>query len=398
MRVLYAIDGLWVGGSERSLAEMLPLLPGHQVKARVVCLRQRARGVEDDVRRSGADIAYLQARTTLRRVRELRGILAEYRPDLVHCTLYDASLVARLAAVGTDIPVLNSLVTTSYERARLSEPSIPQWKKLGSWAIDVATARLFVTHFHAVSETVRTSAIRRMGIPDSRITVIPRGRARQRLGRPSPARRSEARAKLGLDDGCPVLLNVGRHEHAKGLPDLVAAAALLRAEFPELRVLVAGRNGKLTDTLVELQEALSLERQVAFLGHRDDVPELLAAADIFVFPSLYEGMPGAVIEAMAAGLPIVGTDIPAMRELLGTGRGARLVPPGSPEDLAGAIRDLLLDPELRARMGERSLHMFDARPSLETSVEHMVALYRRIVGSGRHVRSSTEQPIREGRP
>ena len=116
-----------------------------------------------------------------------------------------------------------------------------------------------------------------------------------------------------------------------------------------------------------------------FLGHRDDVPDLLAAADLFAFPSLYEGTGGAAIEAMALGLPIVTSDIDAMREVVDDRRNALLVPPHAPGPLADAIAALLDDPARRLAFGASSREIFEARFTLERSTRAMVELYRRLV-------------------
>lgn len=118
--------------------------------------------------------------------------------------------------------------------------------------------------------------------------------------------------------------------------------------------------------------------QVWFLGHREDVPDLLAAADLFVFLSLWEGLGGAVIEAMALGLPVVASDIPALREVLEVDRNATLVPPGSPRDLAGAITPLLDDQGRAKAFGARSRQIFEARFTLDRCTERMAALYERV--------------------
>jgi len=122
---------------------------------------------------------------------------------------------------------------------------------------------------------------------------------------------------------------------------------------------------------------------VELLGHREDVPEILAAADVFAFPSLWEGLGGALIEAMALGLPIVASDVPAIREVVDEGANARLVPPADPPALAEALARLLGDARLRSSYGERSREIFLERFTLERSAEAMLALYQRVVAGDR---------------
>jgi glycosyltransferase involved in cell wall biosynthesis len=129
---------------------------------------------------------------------------------------------------------------------------------------------------------------------------------------------------------------------------------------------------------MELQRALDqlgIDERVKFLGHREDVPEILAAGDVFVFPSLYEGLGGSLIEAMALGLPIVASDIPAVREVVEENRNALLVSPASPEDLALSIARILEDHELARRFGQRSVEIFHERFTLDKSATRMIQLY-----------------------
>ena len=122
------------------------------------------------------------------------------------------------------------------------------------------------------------------------------------------------------------------------------------------------------------------EARVRFLGHRSDVPELLAAADLFVFPSLFEGLPGAVIEAMALALPVVAADIPAVREVVEPGGSAVLVPTRDSAALAEALGSLLEDAERRESFGRRGREIFEERFTLAQSAEKMISFYRGLWG------------------
>ena len=373
MRVLYAIEGLGTGGTERSLAEMLPPLTAAGVEPEVVCLFRRE-GCHAAVEAAGAPVTVLDAHGWTGRLRELRRHLGERQPDLVHTMLFRTDLLGRLAAAGTGVPVLGSLVGTPYAPTRLRDPRIDP-RRLGlARRADSWTARRLCRHFHAVSRTVAEAAVRDLGLPPERITVVPRGRDPRRLGSPSPRRRARSRERLGLGDDERVVVTAGRHEFQKGQLDLVEAIARL-ADRGRTLLLIAGREGTLTPEL--RSAAAPLGDRVRLLGHRDDLPEILAAADLFAFPSLYEGMPGAVIEAMALGLPVVASDIPPVREVVEPGVSALLVPPGEPGSLAAAIDAMLADRERASAAGRRGREIFEGRFTLERSVRGMLDLYRR---------------------
>jgi len=382
VKVLFVVDGLWVGGTERSIVEMLPHLEAAGISPTVACFRSCAgEGVEDRV--APERLRLLAAgRGLAGRVRALRGLLRELRPAIVHSALFGANLATRLAAPGLPVVVLNSLVNTPYEPARLADPRLSRWRVRLAQLADAVTGRFFADHFHAVSHAAAAAAVRAQWVPRGRITVVERGRDPGRLGVPSAARRRAARERLGLGEATPVLVNVGRHEYQKGQGHLLRAIARLAGRDPAPVALIAGRTGISTRELEALHRELALGERVRFLGHRDDVPEILAAADLFVFPSLFEGFPGAVVEAMALGLPVVAADVPPVREAVEPGRTALLVPPEDDAALAAAIERLLDDPAEAAALGARGREVFVERLTLAASVPRMIELYRRLAALG----------------
>lgn len=380
MRVLYVINGLGTGGAERSLAEMLPLLAEDGVEPAVVCLYHRGEGVESSVREAGFPVRFLRSASLPGRMAELRRIIGVERPDLIHTTIFEADLVGRLAAVGTTVPVLSSLVNTSYDPARRRDPNVNARRLRALQLVDSWTARHLTTHFHAITGAVKAAAVRDLGIQADAVTVIERGRDPGRLGAPGPERRARARSQLGLEDAAEVVVVAGRQEYQKGHRYLLEALEFLLQERPHLVVLIAGREGHSTPELTRLHVALPAPERVRFLGHRDDLPEILSAGDVFVFPSLYEGLGGVVIEAMALGLPIVTSDLPALREIVQPDGNAVLVPPASPDALAAAIGSLLGDCARMDRFGSVSRRIFKERFTLGMSVDRMRDLYDQMLG------------------
>ena len=377
MRTLFVIDSLGAGGAERSLAQMLPRLVDLDVVASVACFHQRAEGFHDELVAAGVEVHVVQGIGRLGRLRALRSLISSMRPDLLHTTLFEADVLGRLAAVGGP-PVLTSLVNTTYGKHRLTDPNVSRHKLEVARRIDAATARRLGSHFHAITRTVKDAAVLDLGIAPSAVTVIPRGRDRWILGQPSDDRRRQARSALGVAQDVPIVLNVGRQEHQKGQCFLLDAAATLRSDRPDLVWLVAGRAGNASAQLAEQHARLDLGDRVRFLGHREDIPELLAAADLFVFPSLYEGLGGALLEAMALQTPVVASDVPAIREVLDDGRSGCLVPPADGPRLAEAVGALLDDP-LRATSMAATAHIrFEEHYTLDTVVPRMAGLFHRV--------------------
>jgi glycosyltransferase involved in cell wall biosynthesis len=376
LRLVYVINGLGPGGAERSLAELLPTYLANGIRPTIVCLRHRDEGVETTVRDAGCDIRFLPPGGPARRVRNLREMLRAEPIDLVHTTIYESDVVGRFAAAGTGVPVLTSLVNTSYDAVRLTDPNVSRAGLFATRMIDGWTARHLTTHFHAITHAVKEAAVAALHLAPDRITVVERGRDPARIGAPGEQRRQAARARLGLAENAEVVVNVGRQEYQKGQRHLLEAAATLKKTRPRLVVLIAGREGHASRELRGRHDELDLGDTVRFLGHRDDVVDVLAAADLFAFPSIYEGLGGAVIEAMAMGLPVVASDIPALREVVDDGGNGTLVRPASSDELAGALGRLLGDRDLSQRFGRQSLQIFHKRFTIDRSAARMIALYR----------------------
>lgn len=384
MKILYAINGLGTGGAEHSLLDLLEHLPP-DIEAVVAALQRRDEGVEARVA-TRATVHYAPRPGLRSVVPWLRRLIARERPDLVHGMIFEADLAARLAAIGGP-PVLTSLVNTSYEDTRVrADPNVSRGKLAAARLVDGVTARHLTDRFHAITQAVATAAVRDLRIRPDRITVIERGRDPERFRPPSPGQRRAARAVLGLDEDAEVVLNVARQEYQKGQLDLVRALPGILAARPQAVLVVAGRRGNASAALHDAIAGAGLGQAVRLLGHRDDVATVLSAADVFAFPSLYEGLGGAVIEAMACGLPLVLTDIPALREVAGP--VATFVPAGQPAVLATTIADLLSTPERRRTLGDAARDEFEARFTLARSVERMVGLYEAYGSAGAASRST----------
>lgn len=381
MRTLHVINGLGTGGAERSIAELLPRLRERGIEPIVATFLDRREGVGASV--SGhTEVITIPGDAMPARIRGLRRLIRERSPDLLHTSIFEADVAGRLAGIGGP-PVLTSLVNTSYDAIRSEDSGVRPGRLRAARIIDAVTARHLTSHFHAITEAVAMHAHEHLSIATDRITVIPRGRDPHRLGRAGAERRREARAGLGLADSVPVILNVGRQEFQKGQTDLLDAVALLRERIPDLVCLIAGRRGNRSDVLCERVERLGLGRSVRFLGHRDDVPELLAAADVFAFPSRYEGLGGAVLEAMALEVPVVASDVRALREVLDDGRAGLLVPPGSGSELAAAIARILAGEQAAKERVAHARRRFSANYTLDRVAGRMATLFERVATEGR---------------
>lgn len=287
---------------------------------------------------------------------ELGELMASWRPDVVHTWLDGSLLSAIVPAAHLGIPVVHRLYNVPSGMAA-HERHEANRRELMTHALRVATAVC------ALSSAAADDAVTYYGIERPRIVLngVPLAGAR---GAALPVTRRT---------GGPVLLAIGRLAPEKGHAHLIDAVARLAARHPSLELWLAGV-GTCEPALRAQAHAAGVAAQVRFLGFCEDVTALHAAADIFVCPSLTEGFGNAVAEALAAGLPVVASDLPAIRhDVLGDADGARLVPPADPARLAAALDDLLSDAPSRARLATAGR---DAARRLR--VEHMLADYEAI--------------------
>jgi glycosyltransferase involved in cell wall biosynthesis len=220
---------------------------------------------------------------------------------------------------------------------------IPKWReKVHALLVNMGCIQTLI----AASGGTRQNAVRE-GVSPARIQVIPNGAGLFEVERID---RNRVRHILGLHENELLLVSVGRLVHEKGHEFLIQAMSDVTAEFPNVRVAICG-DGPLHDHLASLISLNALDDRVRLLGQWDDIPHLLAAADVFVLPSRWEGLSIALLEGMIAKLPIVATRVEGVEEVIEHNVNGLLVPLEDPEALGKAILQLLADPEKRARMG-----------------------------------------------
>lgn len=376
------IPGIGIGGgAERSLLDLAPGLREQGIDLTVMYFHERPSSAEAAFRAASIPLLKVEgARHWPGRVRAVRAAIREQAPDVLHTTLYEADVVGRLAAIGLPPTVLTSMVSTPYAAARRLDPAYSGWRMAITRRIDAATLRLRGDHVHANSAAVGRAAQVALGVDPARVTVVPRGRRADDFPPGSPERRGEVRAALGLAPEAPVLIVVGRQEGTKGHLTLIEALPAVVAAHPDLQVLLAGRDGAVTAEIAEAIARHGLAARIHQLGYRSDVADLLAAADAFVFPSVLEGLPGAVIEAMAVGVPIVAAGIDPVRELVDE-RSALLVEPGDADDLGAAILEVLDDRPAAIERAARARARFEDAFTLDRSLDAMVSLYRSVASA-----------------
>jgi glycosyltransferase involved in cell wall biosynthesis len=308
-------------------------------------------------------------------IRGVSSAVAGEKPDIIHCSLADAALAARLVGARRSIPVVESLVNIAHEDVRTQDnPSVSAGKLAVHRAIDRFTMGR-VTRFHALTERVRDSWHRDVGIPLERVTVIPRGIDLARF-ETQPGTREATRRSLGVGADTPLLLNVARREPQKGQRYLLEAVPRLLERHPDLVVAIAGRDGNSSAVLNDLVDQLGIAAHVRFLGVRDDVPRLLAAADVFVFPSLFEGLGVSLLEAMSSGTAACAvSDASPFDEIVDPGTTGVMFRTADATDLASVVGSLLDDSGLRKKMTDAARAEIVANYRIEDVSRRLEAMY-----------------------
>jgi len=358
--LLYLISELDHGGAEKSLFNLATNLDERFGKPEVACLWGRGE-VGAWLEATGIKVTYLhpQRFSPIRTIFKLRRMLKSHRFDLLHTYLYHANIIGRLAAAGTGVPVVSSIRVAEEDRKFRV-------------AVDRITNRL-VKAETCVSESVRRWSIS-LGIPANKLVTIPNGVAPELW----QTEGGKLKTELQLDEDAEVALFVGRLHHQKGPDVLLDAAKLLYPQRQRLHFVFVG-DGPLADRLQRQAKAANLAQTVHFLGRRDDLPYLMADANLLVLPSRWEGMPNVVLEAMAAGKPVVGSSAGGAPEVVIGGETGLLVPPDDPQALADAVRRILDDRNLAETMGRAARRRVQTEFSIAAMVRRNEELYDAIL-------------------
>lgn len=365
LRVLQLIDSLHVGGAERVVLHLAQQLDRAHFDVAVCCTKFIGI-LAGEATGAGVPVFDISAGKGWRRYTvpwRLRTLIRRLRPHVIHSHGTPALLAAGPAAVARQLP--GWVHTFHYGNYPHLPPRTLKAERFFSRYVD----RLV-----AVSESQRRAVAECHGLPPDRIQVVTNGVA-PRPPRPSAAVLADRREVFGAGPetllvGCVAVLT-----EQKGIPDLLSAAVSLRRAQPAMRFAVVG-GGPLEADLRARAHALGLDDVVTFTGWRTDALDLLSSLDVFVMPSLWEAMPMVLLEAMAAGLPIVVSRVADNHLIVEDESSGLLVPPRSPEALERAVLRLATDPAKRAALGVAARARFEERFTVDRMVTAYEALYR----------------------
>jgi glycosyltransferase involved in cell wall biosynthesis len=360
VRVVYMAHAFVVGGAEEMVLNLVRHLPPRFEP--MVCCIHEAGPIGEEIRRTGTPVAVLGLTPGLRRPGDVNGIrryLRETHPSIVHTFLRTASLYGRLAAILARVPVVIGTEVNVYEHKRRAHA-------LAERLLMAGTDRVI-----ASAGSVRDFYVRQVHADPAKVDVVYNA-VDFAQGRPTISPR-EMRVSLGLPTDARVAGVIARLTRQKGHRHLFQALA----SFPSLadvQLLVIG-GGEDSVALEQDATTKGLSGRVHFLGPRRDLGNLLAAMDVFVLPSLWEGLPLSMVLAMSAGVPVIATRVAGIPEVVEDGRTGLLVPPSDPVALGAALTRLFEDPLLRQRLGREASLSVLPRFGIDRYVESMTSLY-----------------------
>ena len=360
------ITELSVGGSQTALLRLLEKIDQNRFSPSVACLYdgdgetgRRIRGLSIDV----TDLA--MTKTSLFSWLRLYRLLRQQRPLILHCWLFHPSILGRILGRMARVPIIITSRRNDQVGGTLRE-------YVNRWSGGLSDRTI------AVSESARTIEIQRAKVPPDQVMVIPNGIETEKFSTLTPEVGLEFRRRLNISAEVPLLGSVGRLHEQKGYNQLIRAMVKIRARVPKARLLLVGE-GECRGDLERLARDLGVTEAVIFTGKRMDIPQIMSALDVFVLSSLWEGMPNVILEAMAAGRPVVATRVGGVPEVVTDDVTGLLVSPRDPTALAEACIRLLRDTRLQDRLGSQARRHVLEHFQVDAAARSTEALYEALL-------------------
>lgn len=359
--VLFVMVGYTLGGSESMIQRIAPKLKERGYRVRVLAFKSWGVVSKNLIKMDIECISLFgKGRFDFRVIWRYFLYLLRFPPDIIIAFLYRVYLPTRILSWILGLPNISSV------------RDVQEWMNPLQRFLDRITAPLSLV-IYACSEAVSEFLIKRVGISEKNIVTILNGIDVNEYK--INVNRSKKLRDLGLEVDKMVVGTVSRlHEPKKGIKYLLEASSLLQREI-DFHLLIVGE-GKDEQHLKEMAKEIGVN--VTFLGERHDVPELLQVMDVFVLSSLYEGLPVSLLEAMASSLPVVVTRVGGMPEVVVDGKTGFIVEPGRTEELRMRIEQLLLNKDIRTKLGKNGFLRVKKEFSLDRTVNGIEQLWKNI--------------------
>jgi glycosyltransferase involved in cell wall biosynthesis len=366
IKVILLIPTLDHSGAEKQFSLLATRLPRNEFDVHAVTLT-RGGPYESMIRNAGVRMTNLGKRMKFDPLAlwRLRSLIEAENPDILHSWIFAANSYARLIAGKKRGP-----------KVVISERCVDSWKSPWQLWLDrrqIGRTTRLIGNSQSVAEFYRS-----LGVPQERLVVIPNA---VEIPNSPAADRDQALAKFDIPPGSHVVGFAGRLAPQKRVKDIVWAMQLLKQLRDRVYLMLVG-DGPERESLFELARHMECEHLVRFVGHRDDAARLIGLFNVFWLASDFEGMSNSIMEAMAAGVPVVATDIPPNRELVVDGQTGFLVKVGDSVGMAQFADRILADPALAQRLGDAGRERMRTSFSVEKMVDAHAELYRQVLTEG----------------
>ncbi len=359
IRLAYLISSAEIGGAEKMFLLLGQGLQRKGFAVRFFLIRGKGK-FSKELRQAGLDTEVTDFRKGIREIYRFFKGMAAYKPDILHTVLFWGNIIGRVTGKILKLPVIIC-----------SQRSTDPWRRWYHWLLERWTANYchaIVSNSYAGKKVLEKKGILRQ----ERIYVIPNGLEVRQV-------KPWSREILGLKPEERAVVTVGNLRPAKGHSLLLLAAAEVSKQKPEVKFIIVGE-GPLEKELKKKAVDLNIATRVQFMGFQEEPLAIVACCDIFVLPSLWEGCPVALLEAMALGKPCVATSVGDVPMIIKSGVDGLLVEPGKPGELARALLELLDDEKMRQNLGKQAYRKIKEFYSLEKMVDSYVKFYCSCLG------------------
>ena len=365
---MQVINNYLLAGAEKLVFDLVAEMNKAKFEILVCSIGNREDEIEEmickDLEEKGVKTSLLGKPPRKRRLRaiwKLHQYLQENHVTIVHTHCPSPDFYGKLAALLSGTPLVFSTIHSVNEYSPFNEGILKH----------------LTTKYVAISEIVKQYAVSELKIPSAQIEVIHNAIDTQRFALTAIDKKAKLQ-ELGIPNKRKIVTTVGNILVSKGQVYLIEAAKEVVKDFPDTHFLIVGdtlREPELATCLKEKVGAKKMQDKISFTGERTDIPEILSITDVFVLPSLWEGLPVALLEAMAAGIPVIATSVGGNQEVVADNVSGLLIPPKDPQILAQRIKELLGNPENAERMGAKGQRIIQDFFSIDRMARKYEQLY-----------------------
>lgn len=367
VKILFFITELSTGGAQTVLSHLLSHLDRRRFEPVVVCLYNDDGAPARQIKQQGILVIGLGMTRKWRidAVWRLYKVLRRHRPTILHTWMFHANVLGRIIGKLAAVPI----IITSRHSIRIGG----QWReRLKGWTVGLDDKII------AVCDMARQLEIENARTPADKVIVIHNSIDWRKFANVEPHIGAAVRQTLHIPAAAPLIGAVGRLTPAKGFDILLQSFSEVHRQIPDARLLLVG-DGTLRSRLEKLTRQLNLAENVIFTGARNDVPHILKTLDIFILSSLWEGLPNTILEAMAAGVPVIATTVGGVPEVITHQENGWLIPPNNTAALTNAIIYLLRHPAERYRLSTNGQMRVKTAFDAERAAQQTFRLYQTLI-------------------